>query len=149
MSAKDEVLLINQTISEIDKRLFELKSKLNQILKQIPRDEEALAAIKIKIAFSKSTLKHMKTKTTDLVDILEFKQTKNALLDQLDSQAEASANLVSAKKTRQILSEMITKFEDERELKRLELNEYGQVRIFTPRNPSKVTDKGGGDGKST
>src|ERR1700759_968723 len=120
MSAKDEILLINQTISEIDKKLFELKSKLNQISKQIPREEEALDAINIKINLSKSTIKHMKSKGQDLVDINEFKHTKLTLENQLDIEAETRNNLAGLVTGKQVIESMIIEAEKYRDIKKAE-----------------------------
>ena len=149
MSSKDEILQLNQMVSEIDKRLFELRSKLNQLLKQIPKEEEALAALNIKIQFSRGTIKHMKSKPNDLVDILEFKQSKAALNDQLENLEELSASLVMAKKARAAIVNMITRFEAERDIKRRELNEYGQVETFVPKKAPKTSAKGSVDGKAS
>lgn len=142
MSAKQEILLINQQISAIEKSIFDLITKKTQLTKDIKTAESQLSIAEDKLKEYKEQYKYLKSKDTTIVDISVFNETKLAMEYQEDIEQESKSNLFLLKKQLGQIEQLIIDFGLMKEYKLKELNNnYGKIEEFKRRDKNVNSDR--------
>lgn len=133
MAALDELMALEQEISDLGKGLLSTNQRLKVLEKELLQARTSYEAAAAKVVHYRGLIRHMRT-TADMVDLAEYRGAKETLANCVVTSAEASATLARLEKEKLSLLKTVANLELTRTQRRALLATYGEVRDFPIRH---------------